>query len=391
MLALTRLPSNVRYVLQGTQQFFHFRHHLIFSWVLVLLLVYQDKATLQGLVRLGPKHVCEWHLRRFLCASYWCWRMVLGWLVESVLAVLPPAADGRVLLVVAGTYKAKPARKHPLVKKGRFGRWSRYVCGLEVLVLMLQWGRFRIPVDVALVRPKTAADYQTANALFRQMLRQVVPPAWAETVLVVADAGFPAKDTLRLIQKRGFFFVMSLPRTWQFADNHPLRNGVKYLPKSRYQKTWFYPPSQPRPRRRVFWTYRARKRLRHLGDVTMVLSKKRRNDSPKQTKILVTNLPNVTARQTIALYARRWDVELLIKELKGATGLGQAQVTKHPQRVERSVALSVMAYLLLIRVRYRDIPPKGPWSAFTLKRNFAGQTAQQQLEHTLHLKMKKAA
>ena len=99
MLALTRLPSNVRYVLRGPQQFFHFRHHLIFSWVLVLLLVYPDKATLQGLVRLGPKHVCEWHLRRFLCASYWCWRMVLGWLVEAVLAVLPPAADGRVLLV----------------------------------------------------------------------------------------------------------------------------------------------------------------------------------------------------------------------------------------------------------------------------------------------------
>ena len=123
----------------------------------------------------------------------------------------------------------------------------------------------------------------------------------------------------------------------------------------------------------------------------MVLSKKRRNDSPKQTKILVTNLPDVTARQTIALYACRWDVELLIKELKGVTGLGQAQVTKQPQRVERSVALSVMAYLLLIRCRYRDIPAKGPWSAFTLKRNFAWQIAQQQLEHTLHLNMKKAA
>ena len=35
---------------------------------------------------------------------------------------------------------------------------------------------------------------------------------------------------------------------------------------------------------------------------------------------------------------RRWHVELLIKELKGATGLGQAQVTKQTQRVERSVA-----------------------------------------------------
>ena len=84
-------------------------------------------------------------------------------------------------------------------------------------------------------------------------------------------------------------------------------------------------------------------------------------------------------------------MELLIKELKSVTGLGQAQVTKDTQRVERSVALSLMAYLLLIRFRYHDIPVQGPWSAFTLKRNFAWHIAQQQIEHTLQLKLKKAA
>ena len=35
MLPLTRWPSNVRYFLRGTQQFFHFRPHLVFSWTLV--------------------------------------------------------------------------------------------------------------------------------------------------------------------------------------------------------------------------------------------------------------------------------------------------------------------------------------------------------------------
>ena len=256
---------------------------------------------------------------------------------------------------------------------------------------MLQWDRFRIPVDVALVRPKTASAYQPPNALFRQTVQAFVVPRWAHTLIVVADAGFAAKDTLQHIQQRGFFFGLSLPRTWKFADNHSVKNWVTYLPKSRCRKTWFHPRSQPSHRRRVYWSYKARKCLRHIGDVPMVLSKKRRNDGPKQTKILVTNLPHVTARQTIALYARRWEVELLIKELKGVTGLGQAQVTKKPQRVERSVALSVMAYLLLIRSRYRDIPARGPWSAFTLKRRFAGQITQQQIEHTLQRKLKKAA
>ncbi len=43
-------------------------------------------------------------------------------------------------------------------------------------------------------------------------------------------------------------------------------------------------------------------RLRHVGDVTGVLSKKGRNVGPKRTKILVTNLPEVTARPVITIY-----------------------------------------------------------------------------------------
>ena len=51
---------------------------------------------------------------------------------------------------------------------------------------------------------------------------------------------------------------------------------------------------------------------------------KRRNSGPKATKILVTNLPDVNRRTAIALYWCRWNAELLIQELKGVTGLGQA-------------------------------------------------------------------
>ena len=70
----------------------------------------------------------------------------------------------------------------------------------------------------------------------------------------------------------------------------------------------------------------------------MVLSKRRRNDGPKQTNILVTNLPEtVTAREIVGVYLRRWWVELLVKELKGVVGMGQHQVTKKVDRVERSV------------------------------------------------------
>jgi hypothetical protein len=82
-------------------------------------------------------------------------------------------------------------------------------------------------------------------------------------------------------------------------------------------------------------------------------------------------------------------VELLIKEMKGATGLGQHQVTKEPQRIERSVAIALMAYLLLLKLRARDIPKQGPWSVFTLKRNFTWQIAQAQLERSVEQRLRK--
>jgi hypothetical protein len=122
----------------------------------------------------------------------------------------------------------------------------------------------------------------------------------------------------------------------------------------------------------------------------MILNKKRHHDGPKQTKILMTNLPDVTARQFVDVYRRRWSVALLIKALKGATDLGQHQVTIEPKRVKCSIAISLMAYLMLLKFRARDIPAQGPWSVFTLKRNFTWQLAQAQIECSATQRLRKA-
>jgi hypothetical protein len=64
-----------------------------------------------------------------------------------------------------------------------------------------------------------------------------------------------------------------------------------------------------------------------------------------------------------------------MKELKGVIGLGQHQVTKDPHRVERLLAISVMAYLTIVKWHAQDIPEKRPWSMYSLKRNFMRQLA----------------
>jgi hypothetical protein len=261
---------------------------------------------------------------------------------------------------------------------------------------MAQRGVYRIPVDFALLRRRDDANYQTENALFRQMLRNFRPPTWCQEVVVVADAAYASRPNIALIQELGYWYVLALPHTWKFTNGKALKALVTHLPRWWYTRICI--PTVNGQRRRTFWVYTKRVRLRHLGDVTVVLSKCRRNDGPKQTKILVTNLPEtVTARQIVAIYLRRWWVELLVKELKGVVGLGQHQVTKQVDRVERSVAVAIMAYLLLLRLRATDIPADKPWSAFRLQQAFAWEVIHAQCERSAYqiarkrLQMGKAA
>jgi hypothetical protein len=109
------------------------------------------------------------------------------------------------------------------------------------------------------------------------------------------------------------------------------------------------------------------------------MSKCQHNDGPKQTKLLVTNLPEtISARQIVALSLRRWSVELLFKELTGVIGMGQHQVTKEVGRIERSIAVSIMAYLLLLRLKAHEVPADRPWSAFALQRALAWEMLDEQ-------------
>jgi hypothetical protein len=395
-MSLTCLPRCVSQCLRVLGPCFHHRHHLVFSWLLVLHLVYGDRANLKELSRHSPVHLAYQHYRRLLCAAYWCTKALLWWFADQALQALPPPEDGLLYLIGDSTLKGKRGPKHPVAQKTRLSHLHPYVFGFRIVLLMAQWGVYRIPVDFALLRRKEDAAYQTENALFRHMLREFRPPAWCQEIIVVADAAYASRPNMRLIQELGYWYVFALPRTWKFTNGKTLKALVTHLPRWWYARICI--PAVNGQRRRTFWVYAKRVRLRHLGDVTVVLSKCRRNDGPKQTKILVTNLPEtITARQIVAIYLRRWWVELLVRELKGVVGMGQHQVTKQVERVERSVAVAIMAYLLLLKLRAKDIPADKPWSAFRLQRAFAWEVMQAQCERSAYqiarnrLQMGKAA
>lgn len=376
-MSLTCLPPQVSQCLRVLGPCFRHRHQLVFSWLLVLHIIYGERAHWQALARQGPAHLAYQQYRRLLCAGYWCTKSLLWWFADQALQALPPPEDGILYLVGDSTLQGNRGRTHPVAQNTRLSQHHPYVFGFRIVLLMAQWDVYRIPVDFALIRRKDDPDYQTENALFRQMLHQFRRPVWCQEVVVTADAAYASQANMTLMQELGYGYVLALPRTWKFANGKALKARVTHLP--RWQYTQMRIPTVNTQHRRTFWVYAKRARLRHLGDVTVVRSKRRRHDGPKQTKILVTNLPEVvSAREIVGVYLRRWWVELLFKELKGVVGLGQHQVTKQVDRVERSVTVAIMAYLLLLKLRAKDIPADRPWSAFHLQRAFAWEVLQAQ-------------
>ena len=122
--------------------------------------------------------------------------------------------------------------------------------------------------------------------------------------------------------------------------------------------------------------------MKTLGDVTVLLSKKRLNDGPKKIKLIVTNLETQSASQILGIYSRRWGVEVTIKELKSGLHLGQMQVTKEKERVERAIRLPVMAYLLLLRLYGEELEPEQGITIFQLKQRFCEEAWQEQFNRS---------
>src|SRR2546426_8018792 len=132
---------------------------------------------------------------------------------------------------------------------------------------------------------------------------------------------------------RRWGLVFAIARTWKTVEERSIKNLVTHLPQKYDQRTRV-PREHGRKGRKTFWTSSTSLCLRHVGDVTVVLSKKGRNVGPQPTKILVTNLAELTPSQVVCIYQKRWAIELMNWELKSGLGLGEHQVSGDKNRSE---------------------------------------------------------
>ncbi len=107
-------------------------------------------------------------------AGYWEASALLDELAVAALLTLPPPQDRTLYLIGDKTTKEKTGKKMPLAHKTRMNEFAPYVFGLDLALLIAQWGWFRISVGCELV--DTNIKWHQ-NILFRQMLRRFQAPA----------------------------------------------------------------------------------------------------------------------------------------------------------------------------------------------------------------------
>ncbi len=395
MIAFTYLPGFVTLVLRGMPNVWRGRHRLLLCWLIFMHAVSPGRKTLEEMARWTPASITAWRFGRLLKAAYWNVHLIVHWLAQDLLVTLPPSTNGILYLFGDGSHADKRGTKNPVAQKGRISQQHPWFFGLRFVLLLAAWDGYRVPVSFRLILPKRHAHYRSENTLFREMVDEFIPPSWAKLVIVGGDAAYGSKANMRMVQDRAkadtarrWGFVFAITRTWKTVEEKTLKNLVTHLPRQYYQRTQV-PREMARKGRRTFWTYHTRVCLRHVGDVTLVLSKKGRNVGPHNTKLLVTNLAELTPRQVVSIYQKRWAIELVHWELKSGMGLGQHQVSGDKDRSEKSIGIAVLAYLFVLRACHREIIPGQPWSIFQLQHALRLRVMTNQVEHKVKVKMAK--
>lgn len=383
------LPTFVSTFFKRMPCFFHGKHQLIFSWFILIIALGMGDYKLTTMACYCSNFVTEWRFRRLLSASYWDMQAIFRWLLQEIIKVLPIPEDQTLYIIVDGSKKDKRSKKNPYMQKGKIRTNSAWFFGIRFCVLMIAWGNFRIPVDFKILYPKKHKKYRNENKLFRDMLKRFTPPSWAKHVIVMGDAGYASVDNMEYIKNRArdewrqnkvyWWFVFSMAKTWKFSDGKSLRDLANHTKNGCYKKIFISKTLSNH--KQSYWTFRKNVSLRHIGDVTIVLSKKGRNLGPKNVKVIVTNLPDVTAKQILSIYQRRFMIEVLFRELKSGMGLGKQQVTKNEERIEKTIGCSILAYLLILKMQHRDILPDKSWSIFGLREKFRYRVIKNQLNH----------
>jgi hypothetical protein len=98
------------------------RHRLIFCWLIFMQAVSPGCKTLEEMARWTPATITAWRFGRLLKAAYWNVHLLVSWLAQDLVTILPAPANGILYLFGDGSHADKRGTKNPVAQKRRISQ-----------------------------------------------------------------------------------------------------------------------------------------------------------------------------------------------------------------------------------------------------------------------------
>jgi SRSO17 transposase len=243
---------------------------------------------------------------------------------------------------------AKRGRKMERLSKIWDHKEQKFVHGHIVLFAAICFRGVVMPLRLHLWKPKgqSGPRYRKLTDLAAQMVSEFEVPKGLK-VRVLFDAFYLSPVVVKACEKRGFAWFSVAAKNRCFR-----REGEK----GRGRKIGNLAPGLLRHHGRMVHMKRSRGiaklkitsldgHLSRIGPARMVISK-RPHETWKSTIAIVTNAPGMDARAIVAAYERRWNIEVMFKDLEQSLGLGDYQML-HERAIVNHLHLVCLAHLML--------------------------------------------
>jgi len=339
------------------------------GWVLC-----RTRRTTTGLIVAADaaqtKHFSSYH-RLFSQAAWSARRFWLGILQVAVRRLCP---SGPLVLVGDDTVQGKCGRKISGASNWRNACGStrqqyRFLWGLDLIILGLAVGfrgkTFCLPINLRLYRKeadcrRSGRPYHTRNELMREMVQEALEALPGRPLVLLADGHFATRTLLSKVppnltaitplRRDAAIWRLPGPRE-RGAKGRPAAKGPRLPPPEALardgRRPWQVTPGGRRVKTfEVLW-YGVIKAQR----IRLVIVRQKNPREPYEY-FLCTD-PSWTPDAILSTYARRWTIEITIRDAKQHGGLADAQC-RAAQAVEPQHAFT-LGMMTLVMAWYMDV------------------------------------
>jgi SRSO17 transposase len=294
---------------------------------------------------LGGRH--RTRLGSFLRDADWDAPSVLREQVLATLRWMRPRRGETIELLIDDTRVAKRGRWMAALQKIWDHAHQRFVRGHIWVVAAIRFRGVVLPWRIVLWKPRRVAkrDYRKTTDIAAEIIATFELP-WALKVRVLFDAFYLCPQVTKTCRNKGFvwFSVAARNRTFTRDRGRRAKLGASAPGWLRHGGR-----SVRMPRARGHAKMRIASvdgHLSRIGPVRLVASKRPRD--PWRNLVIFATNAKMDARQIVAVYERRWDIEVMFKELRSDLGLGDYQMLDE-RAIVRHLHLCALAHLLLTR------------------------------------------